>query len=133
MRLKQAAAPIMLKSVTKLDAMQNLEILERLSVQSIRFGCGNDKSIQVLQGMFNVLYVAHNIKRETDKIMGFLDKGLSKIRKDGDGRYFIYPEDAPVIMQLVNYNQRYWLTKTSSFYATCVGEVMSFYKSKKTA
>lgn len=122
------STPIIVKTVTNKNGMQNLEILERLCVQAIRKGVGTPTCVKVLQDVFNILYVAHTIEKKSDTdLMTFLNNGLSKVHSDGT-HYFIYQQDEPWLIALVNYNRNYWLTKNSSFFARCVGEVRSFYK-----
>ena len=127
MRVKKSA-PILLKTVTNKNSMQNLEILERLCVQAIRKGVGTATCVKVLQDVFNILYVAHTIeKKSVEGLMVFLDNGLSKIHTDGTN-YFTYKQDEQWLIKLVNFNRHYWLTKSPSFFARCVLEVRQFHK-----
>lgn len=122
------STPILVKTVTSKSSMENLEILERLCVQAIRKGVGTPLCVKVLQDIFNILYVAHAIEKKPDSdLMLFLNNGLAKVHSDGT-HYFIYQQDEQWLISLVNYNRNYWLTKSTSFFAKCVGELRSFYK-----
>lgn len=131
-RIKVSAVsrPIIIGSQLKTEATMNLEILERMCVQALKFKCASRNNVSVLEGVYNMLYVALSIEGKVDTdIRPFLDKGLRCLFSvcDSDNVYYGTDDNATkVLANMVNYSKAYWLTKSIDFFSKCATEVHLF-------
>jgi len=129
-KVNSVSRPIIIGSQVKTEATMNLEILERMCVQALKFKCASRKNVAVLEGVYNILYVALSMEGKSDTVIRpFLDKGLRCLFSvcESDTVYYGTDENATkVLANMVNYSKAYWLTKSIDFFGKCATEVHLF-------
>lgn len=126
------AKPNML--VSRFLAQNKMENLERSAITAFSFGVATEKHFNILNDVWNLLNVANQLK-PNDKHKPLIDifsLALVEIRQryEKTGKFGFNAANKKAMVDMINFNSRYWLGHSTDFFAKCLKEVEGFYDSQ---
>ena len=110
-----------------------METKERAAIIAINAGQGTVDHYNLLQDVFNLLYVASEATGR-EYLRAFIPRykaALSsmQLRYENFGKFGMNYDDRLALTDMINTSSYFWLKQPTEFYLVCDAEVRKFYKS----